>query len=302
MENQDKDSFDAESWAEEGIAEAKEANPAMFADDGIAPGEGEETQDKQVEETKSQEQQKDETKPETEEQQGEEEEEVSDQEQKETDSSISKILNLEEEKQQTDEDRVPVEQHIKLRKRAQAAEQEVADLRRQLSENKTQTEGDTSGEKDPLAEYEDEDLVRAGDVRQTIEREVQKGISKLTKTIEENQQSQTFQRQAINAVQSEKAFKEATPDYDEVTSKARKLNAISDADRKEILQADNPAKKYYEISKAKIKAAQEQLALLGFVPANTKTTPKSEANQPEGEEKETENMSDEEIFDEVFGD
>lgn len=267
MANKDEN-FDVEEWAEEGIKDAEGK-----VDDDFEEAPAEEEQEEQEEPAKADEEPAKKSPEEEEEQQAE--------------STINKLLSPEEQQ------RVPVEDHIKLRQRAQAAEKRAEEAESQLAEQATQTEGAKSGKTDKLAELEDDDLVRAGDVRQAIKQEV----DKVSKGIESERATQEAQAMAANAVKSEESFRKDTADYDQVTSAANELGVISDADRKVIFKDPNPAKKYYEIAKERVSNIQKHLGI------TTTTTPKSPKPKKETgeEEEEEETLTDDQIFDEVYG-
>ena len=200
----------------------------------------------------------------------------------ESDSAMSELFGKPEEEEQTQQ-RVPVEDHIKLRKRAQTAEAKLAEYEAQ--HQTTQTEEDKSGD-EFLGELEDEDLVRAETVKQAIPKIVEKAVSKAVGQVNQNIEQERAVRQAKvqtdRAVNSEKEFAKATPDYDKVTKAAIKLNFLSAEDKQAILAADNPAKTCYEISKQRLTDIQ---TTLGITPASTgKQTPNEEPVVPEEEE------------------
>jgi len=267
MANKDEN-FDVEEWAEEGI---KDAEGKLDDDFEEAPAEEEE----KPEEPAKADEEPAKKSPEEEE------------EEQQAESTINKLLTPEEQQ------RVPVEDHIKLRQRAQAAEKRADEAESQLAEQQTQTGGERPGKTDKLAELEDDDLVRAGDVRQAIKQEVEK----VSKGIESERATQEAQAMAANAVKSEESFRKDTADYDQVTSAANELGVINDADRKVIFKDPNPAKKYYEIAKERVSNIQKHLGI------TTTTTPKSPKPKKEtGEEEEgEENLTDDQIFNEVYG-
>jgi len=184
----------------------------------------------------------------------------------EADSAMSKLFGKPETEEQTQQ-RVPVEDHIKLRARAQRAEARVAELESQ--HQTTPTEEDKSGD-EFFGDLEDGDLVRAETVKQAIPKIVEKAVSQAVGQVNQNiEQERTVRQaraQAEIAVKSEKEFAKATPDYDKVTKAAIKLGFLTPEDKLKIFNSDNPAKTCYEMSKQKLLDIQ---TTLGITPAST---------------------------------
>ena len=283
MENEDM-SIDVDEFVDSGIEEAGEKLEVLDEQDGFRQVEEEETTtatDKTAET---------ETETETKEEPAEKETETP----KETDSAIAKLIGV---KTEEEEQRVPVEDHIKLRKRAQAAEARVKELEER--QTTTQTEEDKSGD-NFLGELEDGDLVRAEEVKKAIPKIVDSAVKiavgQISESIEQERAVAKAKIQAERAVQSEKEFAKNTPDYDQVTKAAIKLNFLTAEDKQKILDSDEPAKICYEISKKRLTDIQETL---GITP---KTTSKGTTTEKETGEETEEEMSDDEVFDAVYGD
>jgi uncharacterized protein YozE (UPF0346 family) len=273
MENEDGN-FDVEDWVEEGI---KDAEGKLDEDLEPAPAEEELT----PAEEKPEKEQEQETK-----------------EEQQAESTIEKVLQ-----------RVPVEQVAKIRKgrreaneradaadaRAEAAEKRAKEAERQLAEKETPTEGEISG--DPLAELEDDDLVRAGTIRQAIKQEV----DKVSQRIQNERAVQDAQVIAENAIRSEQQFAKDTPDYNEITSSFLELQAqlgndlLTDKEKSDMLSDENPAKKYYELAKSKLSGIQKSL---GITPTTTSEGPKTEVKA--GEEEGEEELNDDNIIEELY--
>ena len=213
--------------------------------------------------------------------------------------------------------RVPVEDHIKLRQRAQRAEQKIDELQEQLE---TQTGGVKPGEteKSPLEKFveenPEEELVPAKVQLEQMKFEQAQAQAKsdaaARKEREQSRAAEAKQRTAdsikalqTRALNSESAARKANTDFDEVVKTIVKANLITDAERVEFLGNKNPAQKLYEICKAKVAAIRSiSGAPSKETPAekSTKekapTTKKSEAENPE------EDLTDEEIFEAAFPD
>lgn len=283
-----EDGFDVDSFVDEGVAKAKETDMTFqTGEEQEAELEAEEQQEQQeATETTAE---KIETKTKT---------EATTESTEQTDSTISQLIQgTQKTEQETQTDRVPVADHIKLRQRAQAAEKRAEEAERQLAEG-TQTAGEQAGKPDPLAELDDEDLVRAGTVKQVIDAKVGEAIAKVNQSLETQKAQQLAQETATKAVESEKVFKAETADYDDVTTKANTLNLITDADRTAIFAEANPAKKYYEVAKAKLTSIQTALGISPKSSTSEQTTT-TEKKAGEGEEPD---MSDDEILEELYGD
>lgn len=213
---------------------------------------------------------------------------------------------------------VPVDDHIKLRQRAQAAEQERDELRQQLETSTTPTGGEKTGEeveKSPLEKFveenPDEDITPPKvllDERNFQEAKQQKAHAareQAEQAEREKQEKQRKQNEAIESLSSrakssEAEFRKATSDYDAVTKPIVGAGLLTDAERIEFLKDPNPAQKFYEICKAKGEALR---GVLGKPDTPAKETTKQEtpaANEQKADDEEE--MTDDEIFDEVFPD
>ena len=199
------------------------------------------------------------------------------------DDSAMATLFVKPETEEPAKQRVPLEDHIKLRQRAQAAEARIAELESQ--HQTTQTEEDKSGD-DFLGELEDGDLVRAEAVKQAIpkiiERAVSQAVGQANQNLENERAVGQAKAQADRAVKSEKEFAKVTPDYDQVTKAAIKLGFLSAEDKKKIFASEHPAKTCYEMSKQKLHDIQ---TTLGITPTSTgEQTTNNEPVVPEEEE------------------
>lgn len=290
-----EDSFDVEAFVDEGIEAGGERLNQLDEEQGVVTAEEDNKPD--PEETES--------KPEAEKDSGTEDvksalesTEKDAEETEQTDSTISQLIETEQPEKQQTEGRVPLEDHVKLRKRAQAAEERAEEAERQLAERGTQTAGEKAEEADPLAEFEDDDLVRAGSVREAIGKAVETAVGQVNQTLESKNAAEAAQRLAAKAVESEAQVKAANPDYKEVTKAANKLGLLNDADRKAIFADENPAKKFYELSKAKLTDIR---TTLGITPQSSTSEQQTTTEEETGEEAEDQDLTEEQIFEEVYG-
>lgn len=223
---------------------------------------------------------------------------------------------------------VPVEKHAKMRgekresdrraeeaeKRAQDAERKVKELEQQR-ETETPTGGEKPGEEvSPLDKFLEEnpqeELVPAivqRDERDFQEAKRQKQAEAVRRTEQAalesqraaTQQLQDFKTKADRATSSEKEFRKVQSDYEAVTkkaldmAKALNIDLLNDAEGKAILNADNPAKEFHKICRNK-------LDVLG-IPSTPTSESEKPANEVQEEPDEDEQMTDDEIFEDVYG-
>jgi len=206
-------------------------------------------------------------------------------------SNITDLLDDDETtSKETDNRRVPLEQVIKLRKRAQAAEAE----RDALKEKITQPAAENA-ETDPLKDLDDNDYLTAGQVKKLLETNTSR-IQKTAKAeAERSAQLARAERIIERSIISEKEFKTKTEDYDKITKVASELKLFTDADRQKIFDSENPAQTYYEMAKNKLGTIRSVFGGSTDKPKTTKT--KSEIPNTENENED----DDEKIFEEVFG-
>jgi colicin import membrane protein len=240
----------------------------------------------------------------------------------EPDSVIEKLLPKEEEieaaaQQAAQPDRsgkvVPLDSHVKLRERAQAAERENAELRARLDAEAGQKAEEA--EKSPLEQFveenPDEDFVpakvqleerRFQDRRQAARQEAARKAEQARNEAAEKQQSRANTIKAINAraMKSESEFRKATPDFDEVTKPFVDEGLLSNEERLDFLKSENPAKRLYDICKAKRDAirriAGTQEATAKDTPGKKPTEKKAPANPDDSAE---DDLSDDEIMREL---
>lgn len=227
----------------------------------------------------------------------------------ETESAIEKLLVEQPEKEEVepvkgDGKTVPLEDHIKLRRRAQVAEAELAEVEAELEEiHRTQTVGAKTGEGETpleteLSNLDDEEPLTVGQAR--------KLLAEQKRTADEKREQSLVRRRAAiivsRAINSETEFKANTPDYDKVTGAVLKANLLTNNDRKKIIVSDNPAKTYYELSKAKLDALKEAITGQTAVQPESKKTEPAPKPIPKKEPKAEDNpaSSDEELFNSIF--
>jgi len=310
-ENED---FDAEAFAEEGMRDAgiepEEQETAENEPSGVM-SKTEKSEDEVVEKPAETDQTKetstDEVKAALEATESEEAEE-------EIESSIADILpqspeSEKPEQEEKDDHRVPMEDHIKLRQRAQDAERKLEELTKQQQAGEERpAESEVSPLEQFVEENPEEELVPAKvqlDDRKWHEARQRRQYEAATKAeqaaLEQQraatQQLQDFKSKADKAESSEKEVRKAHPDYDAVTQAAVKAKLLDDTERDAIFNAENPADEYYKLCKGKIEAIGLGLGI--------PSTPTSKSNQPANEEQEEETdqeMTDDEIYDSVYSD
>lgn len=232
----------------------------------------------------------------------------------EAESVISKLLPDAAEPDETpaaaDGQRVPLEAHTKLRKRAQDAERQVAELQEAASST-TPTGAEIPGteEVSPLdkfiAENPDEDYVPASvqsaqskwDRAQDVARE-QANRDAYNASVAKQQERATDQATATKATTAEQAFRKSTPDYDAVTGAMIGELRLTQEDRVAILATDNPAKDLYDRCVARRTALRAALGV--ETPASESQQTNTPAESP-GEGEQTPEQTDDEIFNEVYG-
>lgn len=232
----------------------------------------------------------------------------------EIESTIAELLpKPEEPAADKPEHKVPVEDHIKLRHRAQKAErerdealarlaagqpaqpavEEVSPLEKWVAENPEDAQVTSPPATVQLAEkkfQQAQDHARAEAQRKADESEMGR-----------RQALANIQAKATKATTSEQQVRKAHVDYEKVTRAVIKANLLSPTEKDAILDAENPAEEYYKLCKAKLTAIQEGL---GIATPTAEPQPKPAGNQPPatgapGEEPE---LTDDEVFNEVFKD
>ena len=256
MTNEDM-SIDVDDFVDSGIEEAGEKLQDQLEEEGSILNPEDNPPEKETEQTQEQET---ETPAETKKAEVNTEAEETNETSAQADSTISQLI------QNTTEQRVPVEDHIKLRQRAQKAEQERDELRQRLTQQNTQPSGGNDEEVDPLAELDEEDLVRVGPIREYVGKAVNNAVDKVQQALGLKEAAIQAKATADRAVNSEKEFVKTTPDYNTVTKASLKLGLLTAEEKANIANAENPAQEFYKVSKAKLKDIQ---TTLGITPAST---------------------------------
>jgi hypothetical protein len=212
------------------------------------------------------------------------EEEVTAEEVKETESQVEKLFEKPEKKDHL-KGTVPVEDHVKLRQRAQAAEAKLA----QYEATQQPVESAVLDEISELLSGDDEYAEKAK-LREAFNK-LPKVIAQIAnKTTSEALGNVQMQNIAAKARADEATFKKDNPDYDTIVGFAARHKLLSTDELKEIFASDNIAETYY--NKAKAAVEMERTALLGNPPSK----PTTENNQqPTGDD--TEFKDDDEAFD-----
>ena len=312
-ENED---FDAEAFVEEGMQDAgikpEEQETAENEASGVM-SQTEKSEDKTGEKPAETDQTKETSTDEV--QAALEATETEEETEEEVESSIAEILppapkSEQQEQEEKADQRVPLEDHIKLRQRAQEAERERDELKKQQAD--TQTGGEKPGEEvSPLEQFvqenPEEELVPAKvqledrKWHEARQRRQFEAATKAERAAFEQQQAATqqlqdFKSKADKAESSEKEVRKAHPDYDAVTQAAVKAKLLDDTERDAIFNAEKPADEYYKLCKGKLDAIRSGLGI--------PSTPTSESNQPANTEQEKDadkEMTDDEIYDDVYG-
>lgn len=136
--------------------------------------------------------------------------------------------------------KVPVDQHIKLRQRAQAAEARAAQLEEQLKSN-TRPDAENSETDDELDTLPDDEYLTVGQVKALMAKESAKQ-AKMAEQIAFEQGIKT----------SAQITAEKYSDYDDVMSAERSLKLLDVDDITKIKQSKNPAETAYHLSKTKL--------------------------------------------------
>jgi hypothetical protein len=315
-DTQGSDNFDAGTFYDEGVeaaggdeavSEALDLDPET-QDDQTAPQEtpgamSQVTKDSE-EETQQTEQTGDETaeaaKAALESTEQQEEEESAEQ----AESVIAQILPGAEEKPAQ---RVPLSEHIKERQRRQAAEKALAERDAQQ-----QAEEPAADQKSPLKKFveenPDDDYVpaavqleqrewdeararRAAEAHQKAQDEARQAAEAEAKRIADQQ---TF---ATKAETSEKVFRKEHPDYEAVTRPFVAGRKLTTEQLQDIAKADNPAQRLYEVCQAERSLLRDALGIETAEP--TRQAPN--AREKPSDEEAGGDMTDEEVFDEVYG-
>ena len=216
---------------------------------------------------------------------------------------------------------VPVEDHIKLRQRAQTAEREAEELRQRFETSTTQTGGEKPGEeaeKSPLEQFvdenPDEDLVPAKvqleerKFQEAKQQKAQQAREKAEQIEREKLEKQYRTNEAVKAIstkaeQSEVEVRKSNPDYDAVVKPFVTANMLTNDERMAFLKDANPAQKLYDICKAKADALRGVVGVVGVTTDTTtpakKTTKKDEAPAGNPADADEDDMTDDEIFEAV---
>ncbi len=186
-----------------------------------------------------------------------------------------------------EQDKVPLSELIKVRKRAQDAEAKLEMLQQQKAPE--------------VPDIDDEDYITGAQMKQVLNAQLS--------YIQQQQKAETVRMQLETAVEkslrSEAEFQKSTPDYLAVTTAAKSLNLVTGEDFKTVLFAsDNPAKAYYDLCQQKLNAVRSVLG----VPVGNKSKPSETINNkdvqqetPADDTQENKDLTDDEVFSQVFG-
>jgi hypothetical protein len=229
----------------------------------------------------------------------------------EVESTIAELLPKAEEPEAKPGPKVPLDDHIKLRQRAQQAERERDEaLQRLAATTQQQTQEVEPLEKWTTENPEDAQISPPPASVMLAQRKFEQAQGRTRAEAQRRaDEAEAGRRQAMAGIQakaskaqeSEKSFRASHPDYTKVTKAALKANLLSKEERDAVLDAENPGQELYDLAKAKLTAIQEGL---GITTPTAEPQPKPAGNQTPatgapGEEPE---LSDDDIFDEVFKD
>jgi hypothetical protein len=182
---------------------------------------------------------------------------------------------------------VPVNKHVELRKRAQAAEKRVEELE---SKQSNVTPNDVLAELNGLVGGEDDGIVEVGQVKKILEKlpDVINNIAtnKINETVT-NIGNQNFQ---AKAKLDEEAIRATTKDYDSTVDLALKMNLISDAEFEACKQTANMPAAIYKVAQEKVNGLRSTLGV--SVPASTTVNNNTPTAEPVADDEAFENDED----------
>jgi len=187
---------------------------------------------------------------------------------------LDDVVDEPEEKQHAD-GYVPTSEHIKLRKRAQAAEAKVKELESQS----TRTDAVNSD-----AEIDDEDFATGKDLKSVAAQIEANAEAKAEARYEAKHAKDLLKAKTDKAVADQEVAASNHPDYYEVLN-AMRLNGISPDAKKQIANADNSAEEAYQVG----------CIVLSRKPVQAKTPTDAPTNEIKAED-----GTEEEIFDDIF--
>ena len=173
---------------------------------------------------------------------------------------------------------VPVKEHAKLRARARAAEEELAQLKQELeqvrsSDKTTPTEAVNSGkteDEDLLSEIDDDDFLTGGQVKKAYSAMEQKIIAKIK--AEEAKQREILYEQRVKTSLDE--VEKVHPDYSEKMKVITEVSPFTEKEKALITSSDKPAITAYEIAEKKINGMKSLLGLDSAATSEKQTTTK----------------------------
>ena len=188
---------------------------------------------------------------------------------------------------------VPVEDHAKLRQRAQDAEAEVEKLR--TTQSGTGTTPEKSGEaEEDLENYDEDDIITKAQAQEIAKTEFNRLEDiKAQQLITKDQEAQ--QRQAARQVilDGETQARKDLSDYDAVCAAGLGSGAVTKGDMQNVMSAKNPAVALYIACKQKVSA-------LGISPSPTNEEVTSEKTDDEPTDEDMIVQDDESFMNETF--
>lgn len=198
---------------------------------------------------------------------------------------------------------VPLEKHIKLRKRAQDAEAKLKELQDDIDAAKgiEEEDPDKKAEDDELADLEDDDFVSVKTLKQQQEKAA-KERDKQTKLAKAEKAKATLGNLVRRAGQFGAQFEKDHPDFNKVLKTADDLHQLPAGVKRQALLQPDPAKYLYEYCQERLTTLREGLGVGEKAEKPTKKETETDEERKAREEAEAEeNLSDEEIFNDIFG-
>jgi hypothetical protein len=174
-----------------------------------------------------------------------------------TESQVEKLFDQEEKPGYLKQGhKVELEDHIKLRKRAQAAEAKLAEYEALNQPVDTGVLDEITALLDGDEEYAEKEALR------TAFKKLPKVIAQIAqKTTTEALTNVQVQNIAAKAKADEAAFKKDNPDYDTIVGFAARHKLLTNDELKEVFASGNIAESYYAKAKAAVEAERAALGI-----------------------------------------
>lgn len=236
--------------------------------------------------------------------------------QPEPESTIAELLpkqqeTLAEPEARKPDHKVPLEDHIKLRERAQKAERERDEA---IAKFQVTTQQQIQ-EIEPLDKWiadNPEDAQISPPPAAVLQAQRKFELAQQQRRLDAQRAADEARRQAFEAnrqlltdaqskkqraEESEKVFRSTHPDYTKLTNAVIKANLLSKKEQEAILDSENPGQALYDLAKTKLTAIHDGL---GITTPISEPQPKPAKTTLQGEEEEEPEMTDDEIFTAIF--